>query len=98
MAISFRDPWLEEFYYSGARQRQIPIGVENTLRRKLQIVDASADEADLIEAPSNGFQWLDSELAGFCTIRVNRVYRLVFRMKDGQKTDLFFEEHRIRER
>lgn len=47
MAITFRDDWLEAFYVSDRRHRKIPSTLEETLFRKLQILDAAADESDL---------------------------------------------------
>ncbi|MGR7923227.1 type II toxin-antitoxin system RelE/ParE family toxin [Zobellella denitrificans] len=44
MAVEFRDAWLEAFYEEDKGHKKI---IEAALFRKLQILDAAAQEADL---------------------------------------------------
>lgn len=41
MALEFKDPWLELFYEEDKRHRLIPSKIENSLFRKLEILDAA---------------------------------------------------------
>ncbi|WP_028875233.1 type II toxin-antitoxin system RelE/ParE family toxin [Tepidiphilus margaritifer] len=93
MAITFRDDWLEAFYVSDRRHRKIPSTLEETLFRKLQILDAAADESDLRVPPGNRFEHLQGNLRGWCSIRINKQYRLVFRWVDGTAEDTYLDAH-----
>ena len=53
MAITFRDDWLEAFYEDDISHRKIPNNIQNALYRKLQIIDAATEEADLRVPPGN---------------------------------------------
>lgn len=63
------------------------------LFRKLQILDAAAQEADLKIPPGNRFEHLQGSLAGWCSIRVNKQYRLIFRWQDGVAQETYLDPH-----
>jgi antitoxin HigA-1 len=68
------------------------------LFRKLQMIDDAATDQDLRVPPSNHFEKLRGNLAGFHSIRVNRQWRLVFRW-DGTKAeaqDIYLDDHSYR--
>lgn len=54
MAIEFRDLWLEAFYEEDEATRRIPASIVGALFRKLQILDAAIQEADLRVPPVPG--------------------------------------------
>jgi toxin HigB-1 len=58
MAVEFRDVWLEVFYEEDKGHKKIPSTIEGALFRKLQILDAAAQEADLRIPPGNRFEHL----------------------------------------
>ena len=93
MAVEFRDAWLEAFYEEDRSHRKIPGRIESALFRKLQILDAAAEEADLRVPPGNRFEHLKGNLAGWCAIRVNKQYRLLFRWVDGSARDTYLDPH-----
>jgi proteic killer suppression protein len=82
--VSFRDEWLRAFFVEDTRSRHIPSDVEGRLFRKLQMVDDATTDQDLRAPPSNHFEKLRGNLAGFHSIRVNSQWRLVFRW-DGSR-------------
>ena len=59
---------------------------EASLARKLDIIDAAADENDLRIPLGNRFEHLQGKLSGWCSIRVNKQHRLIFEW-DGEKAD-----------
>ena len=78
MIVSFRDEWLRAFF--------VEISAPGTSRpiskpafRKLQMIDDATTDQDLRVPPSNHFEKLRGNLAGFHSIRVNKQWRLVFR-------------------
>ncbi|HSP58039.1 MAG TPA: type II toxin-antitoxin system RelE/ParE family toxin [Halomonas sp.] len=96
MIGSFRDPWLEAFFTRGANHRQIPATIASALARKLDIIDAATDENDLRVPPGNRFEHLQGQLTGWCSIRVNKQYRLIFKW-DGEKAHyLYLDSHTYR--
>src|SRR5690242_21199049 len=84
MIVSFRDEWLRAFFVDDMRPRHIPSDPESRLFRKLQMVDDATTDQDLRVPPSNHFEKLRGNLAGFHSIRVNSQWRLIFRW-DGSR-------------
>jgi toxin HigB-1 len=96
--VSFRDDWLRAFFVEDARSRRIPPGLETRLFRKLQMIDDAATDQDLRAPPSNRFEKLRGNLAGFWSIRVNDQWRLVFRWDGGrgEAKDVYLDDHSYR--
>ncbi len=93
MAIEFRDSWLEAFYEEDLCHKKIPDTIEGALYRKLQILDAAQMESDLRVPPDNRFEHLKGKLSGWCSIRVNQQYRLIFRWEEGIAQDIYLDPH-----
>ncbi|MFA5632694.1 MAG: type II toxin-antitoxin system RelE/ParE family toxin [Porticoccaceae bacterium] len=93
MAVEFRDMWLEAFYENDQSHRKIPNTLEGALFRKLQILDAATQESDLRVPPGNRFEQLEGNMAGWCSIRVNKQYRLIFRWIDGVAKSTYLDPH-----
>ena len=96
MAVEFRDHWLEAFYENDTGHRKIPASLKEALFRKLQILDAAMVEADLKAPPGNRFEHLRGGHAGWCSIRVNKQYRLIFRWTDGIALNTYLDPHTYR--
>lgn len=82
--MNFRDEWLRAFFVEDTRSRHIPADLESRLFRKLQIIDDATTDQDLRVPPSNHFEKLRGDLAGFHSIRVTIQWRLVFRWNGGR--------------
>lgn len=96
MISEFRDQWLDHYYFGGQPTRHIPSKLENALRRKLQIIHAAEEEKDLRVPPGNGFEHLSGNLKGWCSIRVNKQYRLIFQWDKGEARGLYLDSHTYR--
>jgi toxin HigB-1 len=98
MIVSFRDEWLRTFFVENARSRNIPSDLEGRLFRKLQMIDDATTDRDLRVPPSNHFERLSGNLAGFHSIRVNRQWRLVFRWHGGrgEAEGVYLDDHSYR--
>ena len=96
--VSFRDAWLQAFFAEDMRSRHIPPDIEVLLFRKLQMIDDAMSNQDLRVPPSNHFEKLRGNLAGFHSVRVNSQWRLVFRWDGsrGEAEDVFFNDHSYR--
>jgi toxin HigB-1 len=96
--VSFRDEWLRAFFVGDRQSRHIPPDLESRLFRKLQMIDDATTDQDLWVPPSNHFEKLRGNLAGFHSIRVNNQWRLVFRW-DGSRGDaegIYLDNHSYR--
>jgi proteic killer suppression protein len=98
MIVRFRDEWLRAFFVEDARSRQIPSDLESRLFRKLQMIDDATTDQDLRVPPSNHFEKLRGNLAGFHSIRVNDQRRLVFRWDGsrGEAEGVYLDDHSYR--
>jgi len=98
MIVSFRDKWLRVFFVEDVKSRNIPPDLENRLFRKLQMIDDAMTDQDLRVPPSNHFEKLRGNLAGFHSIRVNQQWRLIFRWdgERGEADGIYLDDHSYR--
>jgi len=98
MIVGFRDRWLHEFFVEDKRSRHIPPDLEARVFRKLQMMDDATTDLDLRVPPSNHFEKLQGSLAGFCSIRVNQQWRLIFRWdaSRSEAADVYLDDHSYR--
>jgi toxin HigB-1 len=86
------------FFVEDTRSRHIPSDLESRLFRKLQMIDDATTDQDLRVPPSNHFEKLRGNLAGFHSIRVNSQWRLVFRWDGsrGEAEGVYLDDHSYR--
>jgi toxin HigB-1 len=98
MIISFRDDWLRRFFAEDAHAKSIPADVKSRLFRKIQMIDDAVTDQDLRVPPSNHFEKLQGRLEGFCSIRINRQWRLIFQWnaERGEASGLYLDDHSYR--
>lgn len=96
MIDSFRDAWLEAYFVDGIAHRRIPNAIESALARKLDIIEAAAEENDLRVPPGNRFEHLKGQLEGKCSIRVNKQYRLIFEWDGERAHNVYLDSHTYR--
>ena len=98
MIVNFRDGWLRAFFVEDRRSRNVPPALESRLFRKLQMIDDATIDEDLRVPPSNHFEKLRGNLAGFHLIRVNNQWRLVFRWNgsNGKAEGVYLDDHSYR--
>ena len=98
MIVSFRDEWLRAFFVEDRQSRHIPSDLASRLFRKLQMIDDATTDQDMRAPPSNHFEKLRGNLAGFHSIRVNNQWRLVFRWDGsrGEAEGIYLDDHSYR--
>jgi proteic killer suppression protein len=96
LILSFRDTWLQRFFTNDERSRKIPPDIENSLFRRLQMLDDANQDQDLRVPPSNHFEKLKGNLAGLHSIRVNQQYRLIFFWDGsrGEARSVYLDAHK----
>ncbi len=77
-----------EKIFNGQKSKKIPPEILKVAKRKLDILHFAYAEIDLIIPPSNRFEHLKGILYGYCSIRVNDQFRIVFKFKDGNAEDV----------
>ncbi len=95
MIVDFREDWLRDFFVNDVYSKKIPPDLTDRLFRKLQMIDDAATDQDLRVPPSNHFEKLRGRLEGFCSIRVNKQWRLVFRWDGtkGEAREIYLDDH-----
>ena len=57
------------------------------------MLEASFDEFDLRVPPSNRFEYLKGNLKGFCSIRINEQFRIIFRFENSNAYDVYIDDY-----
>ncbi|PIE43507.1 MAG: hypothetical protein CSA50_05200 [Gammaproteobacteria bacterium] len=57
---------------------------------------AANGEQDLRVPPGNRFEHLEGKLKGWCSIRVNKRYRLIFQWDSGEANRVYLDPHTYR--
>ena len=96
MIKTFREQWLDDYYFRGVKSPNLPSTIENALKRKLDIIHIANGEKDLRVPPGNRFEYLEGKLKGWCSIRVNRQYRLIFQWDKGEARGIYLDPHTYR--
>lgn len=98
MIVGFRNRWLEEFFIDDQPSRNIPPNLESRVFRKLQMLDDANSDADLRVPPSNHYEKLRGNLAGWHSIRVNDQWRLIFVWDNGkgEASQVYLDKHAYR--
>lgn len=63
-------------------------GFARPAKRKLEALNAARRLNDLTVPPSNRLEKLKGNLDGFCSIRVNDQWRVIFRWIEGEPRDV----------
>ncbi|MZR63610.1 type II toxin-antitoxin system RelE/ParE family toxin [Alcanivorax sp. DP30] len=95
MIESFKERVLEEYFFNG-NSCPAPKNIEGALKRKLEILHVATGEQDLRVPPGNRFEHLNGKLKDWCSIRVNKQYRLVFKWDTGKASEVYLDPHQYR--
>ena len=95
MIESFKERTLEGYFFNGGAC-PAPKSIEGALKRKLEILHIANGEQDLRVPPGNRFEHLNGKLKDWCSIRVNKQYRLVFTWDKGKAFEVYLDPHQYR--
>ena len=87
MIVSFHDKDDELLWLTG-KSRKIPGAIRKTVFRKLAILNAALEPANLAVPPGNRLERLSGDREGQYSIRVNDQFRICFRWHDGNAYDV----------
>ena len=92
MIASFGNALTEDLYRgrTSTRTRKVPPDVIERTLRKLSMIDAAHDFADLEVPPGNRLEKLRGNHAGWWSIRDNDQWRIIFRWVEGTAHEVTF--------
>lgn len=64
-----------------AHATKLPVTVIKSAQRKINFIKAAPDERSLVNWKSLHFEYLSGDLEGFCSIRLNKQWRIVFTLE-----------------
>jgi len=62
-------------------------------RSKLLVIHAAVSEDDLRVPPGNNFEKLKGDKKGWCSIRINDQWRVIFKWKEGNAGDVTITDY-----
>lgn len=92
MIRNFRDRDTERIF-NQEYSRKIPRDIQKRALIKLMLLDAAEKEADLESPPGNRFKRLEGKRKDEFSIRINDQWRICFRFKNGDATDVSIEDY-----
>lgn len=95
MIVSFKDNATADLYHGREtkRVRRFPPNVIRVALRKLDILNAAYNLADLRDPPGNRLQALKGDLSGYHSIRVNDQWRIIFRWEGNNVSDVSLTDY-----
>ena len=90
MIVSFADRATKALFHGqvGKGIRRIPPDIRSVAVRKLDLLNAAAGLDDLKAPPGNRLEALKGELRGRHSIRINDLWRVVFRWEKGDTHEI----------
>ena len=92
MILSFGDRDTELLFHR-ERVKKLPPDILQRARSKLLIINAAADESDLIIPPGNRFERLKGDKKDWCSIRINDQWRVIFKWAEGNAREVTITDY-----
>jgi len=92
MIKSFKCKYTQQLF-DGKNSKKFSAAVNKIGKRKLDMLHAAYNESDLRIPPSNRFEHLKGELNGFCSIRINEQFRVIFRFENSNAYDVYIDDY-----
>lgn len=74
--------------WAGERSRKLPTAIQDIARRKLRMLNNAQQLDDLRIPPANRLEMLKGSRKGQNSIRINDQWRICFKWKDGNCSDV----------
>jgi proteic killer suppression protein len=87
MILSFGSKETEKIW-NGERVGKLPNEIQEIGRRKLRMLNNSQNVSDLKIPPSNKMEKLSGDLKYFYSIRINVQWRIIFKWKNGNASEV----------
>jgi proteic killer suppression protein len=87
MILNFADKETE-LIWNAQRSRRLPAAIQDIARRKLRMLNNAHQLVDLKIPPANRLEMLKGSCKGQHSIRINDQWRICFKWKDGNCSDV----------
>jgi len=87
MIVTFGDRETEKVW-NGIASKKFPREIQEIARRKLRMINNSVDVIDLRIPPANRLEKLKGDLRKFYSIRVNALWRIIFKWENGNANEV----------
>ncbi len=87
MIVSFGDKDTQKIW-EGIRVKSLSTEIQEIARRKLRMLNNSVDVNDLMIPPSNRLEKLKGNLKNYYSIRINNQWRVIFKWKNGNASEV----------
>ncbi len=92
MIVSFKCKYTKQLF-DGKHQERFSQAINKIGKRKLDMLNSAYNWEDLKIPPSNKLEFLQGNLKGFCSIRVNNQFRLIFRFENSNAYDVYIDDY-----
>jgi proteic killer suppression protein len=82
-----------ELLFNRERIKKLHPELLQRARNKLLIINAAATESDLNIPPGNRFEWLKGDKKGWCSIRINDQWRVIFKWAEGNAYEVTITDY-----
>jgi len=89
---SFADKETEKIF-NQEFSKKFPPDIQSRALIKLLLLENAEKEDDLRVPPSNNFEHLKGNKKDFCSIRINKQWRITFKFKNGNSFDVAIEDY-----
>ena len=87
MIQSFGDKETQKIFHQ-EKSAKLPQEIQKRALVKMLMIDASSTEDDLKVPPANRFEHLKGNYKGYCSVRINDQWRIIFRFVEGESFDV----------
>ena len=86
MIVSFGDKATEDLFHNRQTQRilRYPPEILRPALQKLDMLNSARELRDLSSPPGNRLELLKGDLKGYCSVRINERWRLVFQWQGAE--------------
>jgi proteic killer suppression protein len=90
MIISFGNNATEDLFngINSKHTRHLPSSINAVIIRKLDMINAAVSVKDLGAPPGNRLEHLSGDLKGFFSIRINDQFRILFKLEQGNASEV----------
>ena len=82
-----------ELLFRRERIKKLPQALQQRARNKLLIINAATSEIDLNIPPGNRFEKLKGKKKGWCSMRINDQWRVLFKWVKGNAYDVIITDY-----
>jgi proteic killer suppression protein len=92
MIKSFGDSETEKIFQQ-IKSKKLPLEIQKRALVKLLLIDSAETEEDFRIPPGNRFEHLSGNLKGYCSIRINDQWRIIFNYQNCDAYEVIIKDY-----